>query len=260
MIRDTATEGKRNMRVETEIEAGTTEGARGKPSKIARTNALIVGEQPGTCQTIKEAFGSADIEAVTAKHAEAEELLRGKKFDVILIDVNAPSDDDSNLVRKIRSPGFNQKTLIIMISENQSPGAVASAFGAGASFFVYKPIDKPHLMRLIRATQGSIEHGKRRFRRVAVRTKVRVKHGDKTAEGETIDLSLNGTLVKVSATFPLGSTVDVSFFILPGMVPVVGRGSVMRVMDGNQMGIELERLPVEDSGRLQDYLLPLIVD
>jgi len=32
----------------------------------------------------------------------------------------------------------------------------------------------------------------------------------------------------------------------------------VRVLGENQMGIHLDRLPVEDSARLQEFLLPLI--
>ncbi len=144
-----------------------------------------------------------------------------------------------------------------MISDDLRPAALSEAFKAGASFFVYKPVDRAHLMGLIRVTQGTIEHEKRRFRRVTVQAKVRVKYGDKSVEGETIDISMNGTLVRASHTFPVGSPVEVSLYLLAGKPPVAGMGSVMRVVEGNQMGIQLEQLPLAESGRLQEYLLPL---
>jgi hypothetical protein len=111
-------------------------------------------------------------------------------------------------------------------------------------------------MRLIRVTQGTIEHEKRRFRRVPVQAKVRVKCGDRSVDGETIDISLNGTLVRASHTFPVGSPVEVSLYLLAGRPPVAGLGSIMRVVEGNQMGIQLDRMPAAESGRLQEYLLP----
>ena len=42
------------------------------------------------------------------------------------------------------------------------------------------------------------------------------------------------------------------------MKPVVGAGSAVRVLRGNHMGIHLDRLPVEESARLQEFLLPMI--
>jgi hypothetical protein len=46
-------------------------------------------------------------------------------------------------------------------------------------------------------------------------------------------------------------------YLLSGKPPVAGLGSIMRVVEGNQMGIQLDQWPVTESGRLQDYLLPL---
>ncbi len=209
------------------------------------------------CVLIKEALGVANIEAVTmTRSAMATGQFQDEKFDVILVDLGAPPADGNALVRRIRSSGFNRKTPIIMISDDQKPGALSESFKAGASFFVYKPIDRAHLISLIRATQGTIEHEKRRFRRVGVQAKVQVKCGDRSVVGETIDISLNGTLVRASHTFPVGSPVEVSLYLLAGMPPVAGLGSIMRVAEGNQMGIQLERLPAAVSERLQDYLLP----
>jgi CheY-like chemotaxis protein len=253
-----ATEVNLIMTVETKNEAVNSNRTNGKAPKIVSTSGLIVGEDPAMCQTIKDVFSTANIETVMANCADAEGLIYGKKFDVILVDVNASEGDDAALVQKIRRSGLNQKTLIIMISEDQRPNAVSKAFGAGASFLVYKPIDRAHLTRLTRATQGTIEHERRRFRRITVQAKVRVQSADETAEGETIDLSLNGTLVQASITFPVGSIVEVRLYLRAGMDPVVGTGSVKRVMAGNRMGIELVSLPISESRRLQEYLLPFI--
>jgi len=211
------------------------------------------------CALIKETLGSANIEAVTlTTSAEAAAQFQEEKFDVILVDLCAPPVDAAKLVHGIRLSGFNQRTPIIMISDDLRPAALSEGFKAGASFFVYKPIDRARLIRLIRVTQGTIEHEKRRFRRVPVQAKVRVKCGDKSVDGETIDLSLNGALVRASHAFPVGSPVEVSLYLLAGKPPVAGLGSIMRIVEGNQMGIQLEQLPSAESGRLQEYLLPHI--
>ncbi len=249
------------MAVETAIEPRRKNDARRRTPNVTHTRALVVGKDPAMCRLIKEALGTADIHVVTLMNsAEAAERIQEEKFDVILLDVKAPSEVEAKMVQKIRGSGFNQKTLIIMISDDLSRGALSKAFEAGASFFAFKPIDKAHLMRLIRATQGTIENEKRRFRRVPVRTKVRVKSGDTDAEGVTIDVSLNGALVDVSQAFPLGSVVEISLYILFGMQPIIGKGAVTRIVNGHHMGIKFEPLSVAESGRLQEYLLLVIAD
>ena len=259
MISSAAATGDRKVKIETESESRNQNGARRAAPSGTPTRALVVEYEESMCVLIKEALGAANIEAVTlARSAEAASQFQEEKFDVILVDLGAPRENGNALVKQIRSSGFNRKTPIVLISGDQMPGALSEGFKAGASFFAYKPIDRAHLMSLIRATQGTIEHEKRRFRRVPVQAKVRVKCGDKSVEGETIDISLNGTLVRASHAFPVGSPVEVSLFLLGGRPPVSGLGSIMRVGDNNQMGIQLDQLPAAESGRLQEYLLPFI--
>jgi hypothetical protein len=43
------------------------------------------------------------------------------------------------------------------------------------------------------------------------------------------------------------------------MKPIVATGLVVRILEGNQMGIHFDRLDFTESERLQEYLLPLVV-
>jgi DNA-binding response OmpR family regulator len=244
-----------------EIESRNKDLVRSREPKVSQKRALVIEDEPTMCALIQEVLGSVDIEAVTpAKSAEADGYFQEQKFDVVLIGLCTPSADGIELVRKIRKSGFNRMTPIILISDDQHPGALSRGFEAGASFFVYKPIDKAHLMRLIRVTQGTIEHERRRFRRVPVQAKVRLKSDKAELLGETIDISLNGALVRAPHTLPLGCLVEVSLYLLAGTEPVVGLGSVVRILSSNQMGILLDRFPVSEIGRLQEYLLPRVSD
>lgn len=221
--------------------------------------ALIVDDEPTMCELIQEVLVSTGMEVLTlTRSAEATGYLRDQKFDVVLLDLCMPAPDGIALAQQMRGSGFNQMTPIIMISDDQQPAAVSKGFEAGASFFLYKPIDKGRLLKLIRATQGTIEHERRRFRRVPLHSKVQLRFDKGELEGETIDVSLNGLLVRAPHTVPVGSSVQVSLSLSPGMKPIDGRGSVRRIIGANQMGILLDRLNMVESGRLQEFLLPLI--
>ena len=249
------------MEVETYLELANQDRRLAKGLKVMSRRALVVENEPTMCALIHEVLQSAEIEAVTpAKSGENERHFHEEKFDVVLIGLCTPSVDSIDLVRKIRQSGFNRLTPIIMISDDQRPSALTQGFDAGASFFVYKPIDRAHLTRLILVTQGTIEHERRRFRRVPLRVKVRIKSDKTELVGETIDVSLNGALVRSPQILPLGSLIEVSLYLLAGTKPVVGLGSVVRVLSSTQMGIMLDRFPVSEIGRLQEFLLPRITD
>jgi DNA-binding response OmpR family regulator len=221
---------------------------------------LVVDDEPAVCQLIQDVLNSAGINALTlTKSAEAAQALRDEKFDVVLLDLRMPSPDGTEVARQMRASGFNRSTPIIMISDDQQLSAVSEGFEAGASFFLYKPIDKGRLLNLIRASQGAIEQEKRRFRRIEHRAKVHLTAGRLELEGETVDISMNGMLVKAAQCLPAGSAVGIKFDLLPETKPFVDAGSVMRTPSENHMGIEFNLQSRAENGRLQELLLPLII-
>jgi two-component system chemotaxis response regulator CheY len=249
------------MKTDIEVEPRNKNASSSRRSRPAQIRALVVEDDPAMSSLIKVALEAAEIEhVILVSSANAVARFQHEKFDVILVDVSGPPGHGGMLAREIRKSGFNRNTPIITMSDDQRPGALSESFEAGASFFVYKPLDKARLMRLIRVTQGTIEYEKRRFRRVPVRAAVRVRCAGTSTEGETIDLSLNGALIRTPTVFALGSRVEVIVDLYPGGDPVVGKGIVTRVAEGNQMGIQFHGLTVAASGRLQDYLLPLIAE
>lgn len=221
--------------------------------------ALIVDSEAATCELIEKVLMSVGIESLTVnRSSEAPELLREGKFAVAFFGLRMTSPDGPELTRQMRDSSFNRMTPVVMISDDQRPTAMAQGFEAGASFFLYKPVDKDRLLRLIRATQASAEHERRRTRRVPLKSRVTLSHGSVEIEAESIDVSMEGVLVKASRPIPVGSSVNVSMHLSKGMKPVVGAGCVVRLASNNQMGIHLGRLELAESQRLQEFLLPLI--
>ena len=220
---------------------------------------LVVDDEAAVCEMVGRVLTSAGMEALTlTRSSEASGLFNQGKFDMAFLDLHMPAPDGIELARQMRDSQWNRTTPIIMLSDDQRPSAMSMGFEAGASYFLYKPFDRGRLLKLIRSTQGGMEYGRRRVRRVAFQSKVRLKYGAEELEAETVDLSLSGLLVKAGRTLPMGSLVHVRLDLSPRMKPIVGEGSVVRVLGGNQMGIQLDQLAVAESERLQEFLLPLI--
>ncbi|HUO33767.1 MAG TPA: response regulator [Candidatus Acidoferrum sp.] len=225
-----------------------------------RERALVVDDDPGVCELIHSVLGATGIEVLALSTGlEAPTHLQKEKFAVALFDLRMESPDGAELARLARSSGLNQMTPIILMSDDFCTSAVSEAFSAGASFFLYKPIDKSRLLKLVRATRGAIEHERRRFRRVALKMPVVLTKGNQELAGETLDVSLNGLLMQAAGTMPAGSPVQVTLHLTPDAKPIVCRGCVMRVLAGNRMGVQLYALPIGESARFQEFLLPLIL-
>jgi DNA-binding response OmpR family regulator len=230
-----------------------------QPEKMTR-RALIVDDEPATCQLIRGVLSSSGMDSLSlTKSVEATGYLREEKFDVVVLDFAMPAPNGIELAQQARDSGHNQRTPIIMISDDQRPSAVSEGFDAGANFFLYKPIDTARLLRLIRITQGTVEHDKRRFRRVKVRSRVSLTSDQGDFDCETVDVSLNGMMVNSPKVAPAGSAVRVSLEI-PGSAPILAAGSIKRIIGDHQMGIQFDLLRTDESGRLQEFLLPLIIE
>ncbi len=221
--------------------------------------ALAVDDDPAVCELIRGVLASTGIEVLALQGDEARELLHEEKFAVLFFDLRMPFPDGIELTKQARGSGLNQMTPIILLSDDPSTKAFSEAFLAGASFFFYKPIDKARLLSLARVMQGAIEQERRRFRRVALRSRVELTLGHDEMRGETIDMSLDGMLVQAQGSIPAGSLVQVRLHLIPGARPIVGFGLVMRTLPGNRVGIHLQRLTIADSERLQEFLMPLIL-
>ncbi|HXJ03779.1 MAG TPA: response regulator [Candidatus Acidoferrum sp.] len=222
--------------------------------------ALVVDDEQATCELLQKVLYAAGVEALTlTRSVQAVSFLEEGKFDLVFFAFHMASPDGIELSREMRRAGSNRTTPIVLLSDDQRPSAMSQGFEAGASFFLYKPIDKGRLLKLIRATQGRMDHERRQTRRVPLKSKVRLRFGFEDIDCESVNVSLDGVLVKARRVIPAGSSVQVRMELSQTMKPVVGHGSVVRILGGNHMGIHLDRLPVGESERLQEILLPLVL-
>ena len=221
---------------------------------------LVVDDSPEICELVQSVLYSAGMDALglTESQQAASHLIR-EKFDAIFLDIKIPPPDGIELAGRARASGFNQKTPIVMISGDADPALQSRAFQAGANFFLYKPLDRRRLMRILRVTQGSIQQERRRFQRVNVRCKATLESGGTSIEGWTLDMSLNGMLVQASTALQEGTSVQVAVQLKPGAPPLRAGGKVARLIGEDCVGVDLFSMSVEESERLQEFLLPLIL-
>jgi DNA-binding response OmpR family regulator len=172
---------------------------------------LIVDDEEAVCQMVGKVLTSAGMGSLAlTRSSQALDLLHQEKFDMVFFDLHLAPLDGMELAQDLRRSSWNRATAIILISDDQRPSAVPVGFEAGANFFLYKPFDKECLLKLIRATQGTIDYGCSRTRRVALQSKVKLNSVEDVVEGETIDVSLCGLLVRAGRTLARGTPVRVS--------------------------------------------------
>jgi len=94
---------------------------------------------------------------------------------------------------------------IVIVAGDEDRAVLARAFKAGASFFLFKPVDRHGILRRIWITGDSIRREARRFQRVGIRCKVSLELEPEQVRGWTLDLCLGGLFVQAIRALNLGS-------------------------------------------------------
>ena len=221
---------------------------------------LVVDDDPLAGELICEILRSAGMDAsFITDSTEAAELLKREKYHAVFQDMRMPPPDGVELARQIRASRVNASTVIVMITGEEERTLMKRAFEAGVEFFLFKPVARNKLLKLIRVAEGPIERERRRFTRVPMRCRVSLESGNDRLEGTTQDLSLSGALVQSGRAYPLGTRVTVSLELEAGTPALRSGALVVRTVGMDRMGIHFENLGPAESIRLQEYLLPLIL-
>lgn len=223
------------------------------------TKVLVVDDDPALCEFIQEVLISEKMQAhIVMDSMQAAARLREERFDAVFLDMRMPLLDGIELAERIRSSGLNQSTPLVMITGDQDLKVMQRAFQAGVNLFLFKPVDRSRLMRLLNAADNFIQSQRRRFTRIKTSKSVSIELGERRITGTSLDLSVGGMFVKSSVALPVGSTVRVGLELQQGKPPVKLAARVVRVCGNDCMGLQIERAGQEGDKRLENFLLPLI--
>jgi two-component system, chemotaxis family, chemotaxis protein CheY len=221
---------------------------------------LVVDDDPLICELIQEVLESAEIKSQsTSDSQQASILIREEKFDAVFLDVRMPAPDGIALARQVRVSALNRTTPIVMITGETDRGLLTRVFEAGATFVLFKPIDRHRLMRLLRVSEDLIQREARQFQRVKVTCKVSMQSDQERSLGHTLDISLNGAMVCADKTFPAGSLIQVELELGQGRGTLSGAARVVRVVGVDCMGLHFENVPLDHARKMQEFLLPLLL-
>lgn len=232
----------------------------GEKETLVAGRILVVDDNPLICELIRDVLESAEINChTTSDSRQASMLIREEKFDAVFLDVRMPAPDGLALARQVRASPLNRTTPIVMITGESDRGLLSRVFEAGATFVLFKPVDRHRLMRLIRVSEDVIQRESRQFQRVKVTCKVSMQMDQERSVGHTLDMSLNGAMVFADKTFPVGSLIRVELQLAPGRDSLSGAARVVRVVGADCMGIQFENILLDHARKIQEFLLPLIL-
>jgi two-component system chemotaxis response regulator CheY len=105
--------------------------------------ALIVDDSSVMRKIVERALRQAGLESLVVLEAssgsEGLEVLKSKKVDLILSDINMPSMDGLEFVRQLRAQDLAPGIPVVMITTESSEEHVKQAIQAGARGYIRKP-------------------------------------------------------------------------------------------------------------------------
>jgi len=102
-------------------------------------NILIIDDEKDNTEIIKDILEDVNYSTMLARSAaEAKVILAANHFDLILMDVWMPGQDDFSLLSEWHSEGFD--TPVVMMSGHAEPSDIVKAMKLGAVDFLKKPL------------------------------------------------------------------------------------------------------------------------
>lgn len=112
---------------------------------------LIVEDSPTMRQLISFVLKRLPVEVVEAKDGvDALKKMAGRKFDLIITDINMPVMDGLKLVSIVRKDDIHKNVPIIIITTEGGAEDKERALALGANAYITKPIDAPKVLAIVK--------------------------------------------------------------------------------------------------------------
>jgi two-component system chemotaxis response regulator CheY len=110
---------------------------------MREVKALIVDDSSVMRKIVERSLRQAGVEPLIVFEAgsgiEGLEVLRSRRVDLILSDINMPSMDGLEFVRRLRGQHLADGVPVVMITTESSEEHVRQAIEAGATGYIRKP-------------------------------------------------------------------------------------------------------------------------
>lgn len=119
-------------------------------TSIKRLAILIVEDDPHSQLYFTKLLSGLYDTAVAASAREAWDLLHGRSFDLVLMDISLKGDEDGlSLTRRLRAEEAFRKLPIVAVTAYAFPDDKRRALEAGCTDYLPKPVSSNDLHRMI---------------------------------------------------------------------------------------------------------------
>ena len=170
--------------------------------------ALVDLKEPAST-TLAECFRQFGIESVSL-NGNAAERLKKEKFEACVIRL-APGSE--TVMESARPSPSNSRIVLYAVGGSAQQAMSYSKSGINAIF--QEPLERPSVLKLVRATQMLVLHEMRRYVRIPVITEIALAlSGDQKVTATSIEISSGGMSLRSAQDIAVGQSGEVSFALL----------------------------------------------
>ena len=179
------------------------------PRKASARSALVGFHQPQ--QTLlSDCFRQFGIEPVAVQE-DAAERLRKEKFEACVLAL-ANTGEAEAVMEAARGSRSNSRCVIYGVGGSAQLAMHYSKYGINAMF--HEPLERPAMLKLVRATRLLVLHEFRRYVRIPVITEVSIIGEGRRSTATSVEMSSGGMSLKSVEAFSPGANVEISFALM----------------------------------------------
>lgn len=115
---------------------------------MTKLKVIVADTDRDFCNSLRASLTDADgfeLPAVTDSGVDAMEKVQRYQPDILICDLILPGIDGFELIARVRKLTIAKKPKIIVVSRLSGENFISKALGAGATYFMAKPVDIPTL-------------------------------------------------------------------------------------------------------------------
>jgi hypothetical protein len=176
--------------------------------KASARVALIDMKEPAR-NTLAECFRQFGIESVPL-NGNAAERLKKEKFEACVIKLSPSAQP---IMESARTSPSNSRIVLYAVGGSAQDALSFSKYGINAIF--HEPLERPAVLKLVRATQMLVLHELRRYVRIPVITEISfVMNDGRKVTATSIEVSSGGMSLRSADDISIGHSGEVSFALL----------------------------------------------
>jgi len=176
--------------------------------KASARVALINMNEPAR-NTLSECFRQFGIESVSV-NGNAAERLKKEKFEACVIKLGPEAQV---VMESARTSPSNSRIVLYAVGGSAQDAMSYSKYGINAIF--HEPLERPAVLKLVRATQMLVVHEMRRYVRIPVITEISLVMADnRKLTATSIEVSSGGMSLRSAEDIVVGQSGEVSFALL----------------------------------------------